>query len=317
MKILANDGISAKGAELLKKEASFELFQDHIPQEELSKFINQQQIDVLLVRSATKVKSALMDACPSLKIIGRGGVGMDNIDVEYAQKKGIKVINTPDASSRSVAELVFAHLMGMLRYLYDSNRSMPLQGDTHFEALKKVYSNGRELKGKILGVLGAGRIGLEVIKLALSLGMEVKVFDPISKTRKVTIDFFDRQQVSFDVPIVAKEEVIKSSDFITLHVPSQKNPILGSEEFKMMKKGVGIINVSRGGLIDQKSFLKALNKGKVAYAAFDVFDQEPYPPIELLMHPALSLSPHIGGSTKEVQERIGLELAKKIISLHT
>lgn len=315
MKILANDGLSAKGAERLKK-ASFELFQDNILQDELPEFINRQQIEVLLVRSATKVKSALIDACPSLKLIGRGGVGMDNIDVEHAQKKGIKVVNTPNASSHSVAELVFAHIMGMARYLHDSNRSMPLQGDTHFEALKKVYSGGFELKSKTLGVLGAGRIGIEVIKIALALGMKVKVFDMVPGDRDVTLDFFDGQKISFIVPIVSKEEVLKSADFITLHVPKQKSMVLTKEEFKMMKKGAGIINASRGGLIDEKALLTALNRGKIAYAAFDVFNEEPKPSVELLMHPAVSLSPHIGGSTREAQERIGLELAEQIISFY-
>ncbi len=315
IKILANDGLSPKGANLLKK-ASFELFQDNISQNELSEFINRQQIEVLLVRSTTKVQAALIDACLSLKLIGRGGVGMDNIDVEYVQKKGIKVINTPNASSHSVAELVFAHIMSMARYLHDSNRSMPLQGDTHFEALKKVYSSGCELRGKTLGVLGAGRIGLEVIKVALALGMKVKVFDMIPEDRQVTIDFFDGRKISFNVPVVSKEEVLKSSDFITLHVPRQKNMILGKEEFKMMKKGSGIVNTSRGGLIDEKSLLTALNRRKIAYAAFDVYNEEPKPSVELLMHPAVSLSPHIGGSTRESQERIGLELAEQIISFY-
>ncbi|XOD68608.1 MAG: D-2-hydroxyacid dehydrogenase [Flavobacteriales bacterium AspAUS03] len=312
MKILANDGLSTSGITALK-DAGFEFIEQKVAQDQLARFINEYQVEILLVRSTTKVPQILIDICTGLKLIGRGGVGLDNIDVAYARKKGVEVINTPEASSHSVAELVFSHLFGMARFLHETNREMPLQGDQNFKTLKKNYSKGIELKGKTLGVIGAGRIGKAVMKIALGTGMDLKVFDQTPDDHTVTLNFFDGQEVSFKIPIVSKEEVLKKSDFITLHVPKQDHPILSEREFAVMKRGVGIINTSRGGLVNESNLLKALNTGQVAYAGLDVFENEPTPSMKVLMHPQLSLSPHIGGSTQEAQDQIGIELAQQII----
>ncbi len=314
MKILANDGIAQSGIDALEK-SGFEIITTTVAQEQLQKYINENQIVGLLVRSATKVRKDLIDGCPCLKLIGRGGVGMDNIDVAYAKEKGLHVINTPAASSESVAELVFAHLFGGVRFLYDSNRNMPLDGDNKFKQLKKSYAGGTELRGKTLGVIGFGRIGRATAKVALGIGMKVVYFDPFMEKASVEVSFFDGQSVSFDFESQSKEVVIASSDFITLHVPAQKEYVIGKMELESMKDGVGIVNAARGGVLDEVALIEALENGKVGFAGLDVFESEPSPEIKILMHPNISLTPHIGAATGEAQDRIGNELATQIIAL--
>lgn len=314
MKVLANDGISKSGIKALEA-GGFEVITTTVAQEQLADYINKNNIVVLLVRSATTVRKDLIDACPGLKIIGRGGVGMDNIDVEYAKSKGLHVINTPASSSHSVAELVFAHLFGLVRFLHNSNREMPLDGDTKFGELKKAYAKGTELKGKTLGVFGFGRIGQATAKVAIGVGMKVIAYDPFIEKADLELDFFDGQTLNFEIKTISKEEVIKQSDFITLHVPAQKEYVIGKNEFKAMKDGVIIVNASRGGVIDEVALVQAILDGKVARAALDVFEKEPKPEIQLLMNPALSLTPHTGAATNEAQDRIGTELASQIISI--
>ncbi|MFC6098629.1 D-2-hydroxyacid dehydrogenase [Olivibacter domesticus] len=311
MKLLANDGIDPLGKELLEK-AGFTVDTNHIPQEELKERL--QAYDAITVRSATKVREDLINACPNLKLIGRGGVGMDNIDVEYARNKGIAVVNTPAASSQSVAELVFAHLYNGVRFLYDSNRKMPHEGDSNFAGLKKAYAKGVELKGKTLGVIGFGRIGQETAKVALGVGMDVIASDFVSVPASLTLNLSGGASVEVPVKQVDTEELIRTADFISLHVPFLDKAVLGKEEFDLMKDGVGIVNASRGGTIDELALLEALNSGKVSFVGLDVFENEPTPRKELLVHPRVSLTPHIGAATNEAQERIGEELANIIIS---
>ena len=314
IKVLANDGISESGIASMKKE-NIEVLTTTVAQDQLGRFINDENISVLLVRSATKVRKDLIDVCPNLKVVGRGGVGMDNIDVEYAKSKGIHVINTPAASSISVAELVFSHLFGMVRFMHDSNRIMPLEGDTKFKELKKKYAKGKELKGKTLGLFGLGRIGKEVAKIAIGVGMKVIATDQFIDQTDIKLEFYDGQSLNFQVKSIQAGEVLRNADFITLHIPAQEKPVLGEEEFKKMKRGVGIINAARGGVIDENALLEAINEEKVSYAGLDVFENEPNPEIKILMSPKLSLTPHIGAATVEAQERIGVELAEQIKSL--
>ena len=314
MKILANDGISANGVEELET-AGFEVSTVTVAQEQLENYINNEGIVALLVRSATKVRRDLIDACPSLKIIGRGGVGMDNIDVEYARNKGLHVINTPAASSESVAELVFAHLFSGVRFLYDSNRSMPLDGESKFNALKKAYAKGTELRGKTLGVIGFGRIGQATAKIGLGLGMKVIAHDTFMEKAAVTLPFFDGQSVTFDIDIQSKETVLKEADFITLHVPAQKEFVIGAGEIEMMKDGAGLVNAARGGVVNEVAMVAALKSGKLSFAGVDTFENEPTPAIQVLMTSNVSLTPHIGAATIQAQQRIGSELATQIISI--
>lgn len=339
-KILTNDGIDEQGKLLLEK-AGFIIVTEKVSQENLAKAINDNGYVGLTVRSATKVRRDVIDACPNLKLIGRGGVGMDNIDVEYAKAKGIEVVNTPAASSLSVAELVFAHLFSLVRSLHDSNRQMPLKGSTEFASLKKKYSEGTELFGKTIGIIGFGKIGQTVGRIALGMGMKVIVHDLFVKETKIEIilagnmlmpnefarspdvsnpDMCDdlsrefihcRDKISVLIKSVSLDTLLMQSDFITLHVPGGK--LITKKEFEKMKDGVILINTSRGGVIDENDLLNALNAGKIAGAGLDVFENEPAPKQELLQHPKISLTPHIGASTKEAQERIGIELAEKII----
>lgn len=314
MKILANDGISQNGITALEK-AEFEVLTTTVAQEQLASFINEHNVDALLVRSATKVRKELIDTCPGLKLIGRGGVGLDNIDVAYAKSKGLHVINTPAASSDSVAELVFAHLFGGIRFLYDANRNMPLEGDSNFKELKKSYSKGAELRGKTMGIFGFGKIGQATARLAIGAGMKILYCDPEVEESQIALSFYDGQQVTFSLKSSNKDQVLKQADYISLHIPEQQNYVLGKSEFSKMKKGVGIINAARGGVLDEVALVAALEDGTVSFAGLDVFESEPHPEIKILMHPNISLSPHIGAATLEAQQRIGLELADQIVSL--
>lgn len=315
MKILANDGLDQSGIDALT-EKGFEVITNKVPQDLLINYINENQIRTILVRSATQVRKELIDACPSIEIIGRGGVGMDNIDVDYARSKNIHVINTPSASSESVAELVFAHLFSGARFLHDSNRKMPALGDSEFAKLKKSYEKGIELRGKTIGIVGMGRIGQEVARIALGLGMRVIAADSNVGRASIKVKFYNNQFINVDIETEPIEGVLKHADFITLHVPAQKNGyMIGEKEFDIMKKGVAIVNCSRGGVIDEEALIAALDSGKVAFAGLDVFINEPTPSKNILNHPKISLTPHTGASTVEAQDRIGLSLADQICSI--
>lgn len=314
-RILANDGIDANGKKILEA-AGFEVDTNKIPQEELAEKLK--NYDAILVRSATKVRKDLIDACPNLKLIGRGGVGMDNIDVAYAKNKGVAVINTPASSSVSVAELVFTHIFSGARFIQITNRVMPESGNTEFNNLKKTASNGIELQGKTMGVYGFGRIGQEVAKIAIGLGMKVLAFDPYVSNVDISLDLpalGQNSRIKVTINTVSEESVITHSDFITFHVPFNEGDkaIVDAAKMAKMKKGVGLINCSRGGVISEADLLVALNSGQVAFAGLDVFEKEPPVNMDVLKHPHVSLSPHIGGSTVEAQNRIGIELAEKVI----
>lgn len=308
MKILANDGIAANGKEALEA-AGHEVIETKVAQEQLANYIPENNVDVLLVRSATKVCKDLIDACPDLKMIGRGGVGMDNIDVEYAREKGINVFNTPASSSQSVAELVMAHLWGMVRFLHDSNRQMPLEGDTKFKELKKAYGKGIELQGKTLGIIGCGRIGQALAKMAVGIGMNVICHDHNGEDVKVTLKFANGASVDYDVKNVSMDELLATSDFISLHVSGAGKTLIGEAEMKKMKAGSYLVNTARGGTIDEVALLQQLEDGHIAGAALDVFVDEPTPAMQVLMNRHLSLSPHIGAATEEAQDRIAMEIA--------
>ena len=314
MKVLANDGISESGKNKLEKYG-FVVDLTKVSQEQLVDYINDNEISVILVRSATQVRADIIDNCPSIKIIGRGGVGMDNIDVEYAKSKGINVINTPAASSKSVAELVFSHLFGCVRFLHESNRSMPLDGDSKFKDLKKSYAKGSELAGKTIGIVGFGRIGQEVAKIGIGVGMNVIFHDKFNDQSEIKLNFFDGQNLSFKLSSSSFEEVLSNSDFITIHIPASDKYIIDSNEFKKMKQGSGILNLSRGGIINEEELIKNIDSGKISFAAIDTFEGEPNPSIKILMNPNISLTPHIGAATNEAQDRIGIELADKIFDI--
>ena len=314
MKVLANDGISKSGILVLEK-AGFEVITNKVNQEDLINFINSEKVEVILVRSATQVRKDIILGCPSLKIIGRGGVGMDNIDVEFAKENGLEVINTPAASSQSVAELVMGHLFSISRSIYDSNRNMPNASNGEFKTLKKKYAKGAELRGKTIGIIGFGRIGQFTAKYALGNGMNVVAFDPFINEISISLEIANQ---NLDVPIkmCSMDDLLSKADYISLHVPMPKdgNALIGANEFAKMKDGVRIVNAARGGVIDEDALLEAISNGKVADAALDVFVGEPNPRKDLISNEKIALTPHIGAATSEAQDRIGTELGDKIIS---
>jgi len=315
MKILANDGLSKSGVNRFT-QAGHEVFEHRVAPEQLPDFISENGIEILLVRSNTQVTRELLDQCPSLKLIGRGGIGLDNIDTDYAEELGIAVVNTPKASSRSVAELVFAHFFTLARYLHESNRLMPLEGESQFKALKKSFSNAVELEGKTLGVIGFGSVGQEVVKMGISLGMHVKVCTRSPRTETLELRFFDSQKVSFEITTTNDmQDFLKDLDFLSINTPKTKEYIVDTPQFEQMKPGIRIVNTARGGVINEVTLLDAIEEGIVSGAALDVFESEPHPELPLLMNSGLSLSPHLGGSTLDAQEKIGLELAERILSI--
>lgn len=297
MKVLLNDGLDKKAVAKLS-ELGFHVDNKHIEVEDLGKAL--WDYDVLVVRSATKVRENIIREAKDggrLKLIIRGGVGVDNIDVSVAKSLGIDVLNTPSASSASVAELTIGHMFAVSRFIGASNVSMR---EGKWE--KKKYK-GIELKGKTLGLIGSGRIAKEVAIRASALGMNV-----IYTNRTGANESFK------DYIYVSLEELIKTSDFISLHIPFDKNKgaVIGAEEINMMKNGVYIINCARGGVVDENALLEGLNSGKIAGAGIDVFKEEPTKNISLINHQNVSVTPHIGASTIEAQERIGEEVVSII-----
>jgi D-3-phosphoglycerate dehydrogenase len=314
IRILANDGISDDG-KLLMEEAGYEVVTKKVPQNELCEAIG--NYEVLLVRSATKVTEEVIRAGKNLKMIGRGGVGLDNIDVAFAESKGIVVFNTPAASSQAVAELAFGHMFNLARFLHQSNRNMSLDGLNTFDAQKKNYSSGIQLRGKSLGIIGFGRIGQEVARIGLALGMNVLPTDLIINEANIDINIFANEKVTMNIhiPTVPYNVVLAKSDFISLHIPfGGGKPLIGASEIATMKKGVFLINTARGGAIDETALIEALNSGHVGGAGLDVFENEPTPKESLLTHPRVSLTPHIGAATLEAQANIGLEIADRVIA---
>lgn len=299
MRILITDGIEKSGLDLLLK-AKLEVVQKTLSPAELVQEIG--GYEAIIVRSATKVTKEVIDAGKRLKTIARGGVGLDNIDVVYAKTKGIKVLNTPKASSVSVAELAIAHMLAMGRFLPMSNLQMRQQ-----KWPKKEFSKGIEVTGKTLGVIGLGNIGKEVAKRAIGLMMNVVATDPVVTS------------TDLNVKLMSLDELLKISDYITLHVPLDKvkGALITKNELAKMKNGVILINCARGGVVVEKDLLDALNSGKVAYAGLDVYEHEPPTPdeFELINHPRVSVTPHIGASTIEAQDRVGIEIAEKVIDV--
>ncbi len=313
MKILVNVGISTNAISLLE-ESNFEVITTNVAQEQLENYINEEHINAILISNSIEITQELIDGCPSLNLIGCSGIHLDNIDVQYAKDQGLHIINTPEASSNSIAELVFAHALGMTRNLHQSNREMPLEGDSNFRGLKKLYW-GNELRGKTIGLIGMEQTAIATAKIALGMGMKVLMFDYEPKEITIEFEFFDGQTTNFNFHSVDVNELLTESDFISVHVPNQDTSILSTSQFEKMKDGVGIINCTYSGLIDEIALVNAIESGKIRYAALDVFENEPNPEIQLLMNPNLSLSPNIATATLESQDKMGIELATQVTAL--
>ena len=308
VKILANDGIHPDGKTLLE-EADYQVDTEKVAQEDLPQTLP--DYDVIIVRSATKVRKDLIDQCPNLKVIARAGVGLDNIDVAYAREKGIQVYNTPAASSQAVAELVFTHMFNMARFVNRANRELAGEG-SDFKGLKKAYSKGVQLRGKTLGIIGFGRIGQEVARIGLGLGMNVLATDPNVDEVNIDINLYQSEDIRLTVNMETSDwdTVLSKSDFLTFHVPSIGRALLGPSEIAQLKDGAFVVNTARGGIIDEQALLEALDSGKIAGAGLDVFENEPTPMKELLHHPNVSVSPHIGASTLEAQAKYRLGIGR-------
>ena len=291
MKVLISDGLSKKGQEILEN-AGIECVNEHYSPEELVEKIK--DYECILVRSATQVPKEVIDAGGKLVCIARGGAGIDNIDHQYAKTKGIPTLNTPAANSASVAELAVAHMFSLARFLHKSNVTMR-QGEWN----KKQYK-GIELNGKTLGLVGCGKIGQLTAGRAAALGMKVIGYDPYVKDAD-------------GIEMLAMDDVLAKADFVSLHVPKQAEPVIAAAEIAKMKDGVYIINCARGGVVDEAALLDALNSEKVAGAGIDVYAEEPTKNTELVSHPNVSVTPHVGASTAEAQERVGTEIAEKIV----
>lgn len=312
MKILANDGISNEGKIALEK-AGYTVITDKVAQDDLIDYVNANNVEIILVRSATTIRQVVIDACPGLKLLGRGGVGMDNIDVAYAMEKGLSVINTPASSSQSVAELVMGHLFAGARFLHDSFKHMET-GD--FSALKKKYAKGIELRGKTIAIVGFGRIGQSLASYALGCGMKVIAVNNHDITAEIPLTIHGVGEIKVTIHSTHDlHAALKEADFISLHIPKQADgsAVIQKVEFDLMKKGVVIANAARGGVIDESALLEAIAEGKVAYAGLDVFENEPNPRADLLNNEKIGTTPHIGAATGEAQDRIGLELADLIV----
>lgn len=295
--ILITDGIEKEAARKLR-ELNFNVIEQFYEKEVLGDKLK--DVDVLVVRSATKVTKDVIDKAlegKKLKLIVRGGVGLDNIDVKYAEANGIKVMNTPNASSISVAELTIGQLFVLARFINTANVTMR---DGKWE--KKKYK-GTEINGKTLGLIGFGRIAKEVAKRAELLGMDV-----------IYTDIMGEAQGFSKYRFCDMEEVLEKADFLSLHIPFDKNKgaVITEKEINKMKDGAYLINCARGGLVDEKDLLKALDEGKLSAAAIDVYEQEPTLNLDLVNHPRVSPTPHIGASTVEAQERIGEEIVNVI-----
>ena len=299
-KILVADPISSKGVEALKADGLFEvLVKTGLKEEELKPIIN--DCVGLIVRSQTKVTSTLLKAAPLLKVIGRAGVGIDNVDVEAATQEGIVVMNAPDGNTISTAEHAFSLLLSVARNIPQAHASMKA-GEWDREKYKGV-----ELYHKTIAILGMGRIGTEVARRALAFGMKVLVYDPYLSLTKAN---------ALQVELVEKlEELLPHADFITVHMPltEETRHMIGQKEIALLKKGVRLINCARGGLIDEAALAEGLSSGHIAGAALDVFEEEPLSataPLRSL--PKLVLTPHLGASTAEAQELVGIEIAQSV-----
>ena len=297
IKVLTNDGLQQEAIDNLKL-LGIEVSNYHYSKEELKNILK--DFDVITIRSATKIDSDILDSLTNksnLKLIIRAGVGVDNIDVTYANKLGIEVRNTPNASSDSVAELAIAHMFSVARFLADSNFTMRM-GSWN----KKEYE-GVELAGKTLGIIGMGRIGRSLAKKASAIGMNVVYYTIEGKYDDLTYKF------------ESLEDLLSTSDFISLHVPYDKKTgyLIGKREFELMKEGVYLINCARGKVVDEEALVEALDNGKVAGAGIDVFEQEPTLNKKLINHKRVSVTPHVGASTKEAQDRIASEVVNIII----
>lgn len=313
MKILANDGLSSNATAILV-ENNFEIITTKVAQEQLIPFINNNNIEVLIIRNATKVRLNLLLDCPALKVICKGGNKFEREVELQISASGKQLIYAEESTSIAIAEMVFAHLFSGARMLYDANRLMPLEGDSNFDSLQKGFASGQELRGKTLGIIGFNKSGKEVAKYATALGMRVLISDSTEENPEVSVDFYSSQSVCVILEDVDRKVLLASSDYISLHIDEQEDYVISKSDFDAMKDGVGIINCAFGRALNEVDLIAALEEEKVLFAGIDRFEEEPTPAIQVLMHPQISLSPNIARSSIDVQDRTDLEFATFLLS---
>lgn len=311
MNILVTDGLSQAAVSQLT-EAGFNVLSVKVAQSQLKEYINAKNIEGIISRT-TFIENEVVTGAPQLKFIAVIGDEQVVSSVAEAEKNGIQFISAPVAATRSVAELVFAHILGGSRFLHHSNRNMPLEGDMNFKDLRNFYSGGIELQGKTIGIIGFGKIGQEIAKIALGFGMKVIATDPNVVGAKLQLKIQD-QNVEIGLKTVNLEQVLENSDIISLSVSEQKKPIIGAKEIALMKPNAGIVNISNGNAIDEEALIEALEDSKLKFAGLDTYDNEPTPAIKLLMNERISLTPHIGGLTGAATDNAGDVIAKEIIA---
>jgi D-3-phosphoglycerate dehydrogenase len=312
MKLLINHKVSEININLLAS-SGYDVSSITVAQNQLIEYLNDHNFEALITNSNTVVDKKFIDLCPNIKIIGCNTAYLNYEDIKYANTHNIKLINTSEGYTVAVAELVFAHLLGMVRFLHQTNREMPLEGDQRFKTLKNHFSNGTELKGKTLGIIGLGKIGKEVAKIAIGLGMKIIATSFVVKNDTIKLSFYDGRTLEFDIETKPLEFLLKNADFISIHTPYKGSPLIDTKEINLMKNGVGIINTSEGGTLNEIALINAIETNKIKYAALDVFENEPKPEIPILMNSAISLSPHIGGATIEAAFKAEEILVNKFI----
>lgn len=316
MRILANDGLDKEAVQEIKNKG-WELFLEKIPEDKISHFCNHNKIDVIIVRSATKLSKKVIEELNHTKYIIRAGIGTDNIDLDSAKAKNIKVLTTPEASVNSVAELTISLIFAALRNIKYAFTQMPLQGSKKFTLLKNELSKGEEAYGKTIGIIGAGKIGKKVAEKTLLLGLHPLFYDPYVYEISLLINFLDYKVVKV-FKTISLAELIKLSDIISIHAnyPRENGPIITKKEIEQMKDGVIIINTARGYCVNENDIIEGLNSGKIKAYCVDVFEGEPTPKAELLAHPNVFATPHIGASTIQAQRKIGKEIVNMLLNLN-
>ncbi len=311
MKILGTN-LTLKAKEILKN-AQMEIIEEQVSQSKLINFVEEHFIEGIIFDTLEHFNSDIIDACPHIKLIAFKEEIEENSDIQFAKDQGIHIIDIQESTATSKAELCIAHLTGMVRFLHQSNREMPLEGDMNFENLHHNFI-GTELKGKTLGIIGINSVCKELVRISIGLGMKPLITDHEPKNLSVPVEFFDGQTIDFQLEYSDFNELISQSDFLIINTSGNGVYIIDDYHFEKMKKGVGIISISKGG-VNEIALINAIENKKVMFAGLDVFENQPNPEIQLLMNPELSLSPNLSSQTYEAQIKISEELANAIVDV--
>lgn len=312
MKILANDGLHEKAINLLESKG-FEVIMTKVAQEQVANYINKNNIEILIISKATRVDEKLINNTNNLKAVAKLSDDFEDIDLVASKKQKIKLFKANHATIQSKAEIIIAHLLTGAKQLHQTNRELPLEGDTNFKELHKYFSQGHEIKGKTIGLIGIDEIGIAVAKLAIGLGMNVIYYHPTKQSITFEINILNLHKIKINLNSIDKEIVLQSADYISIHLEEEQSYIIDEKAFGLLKKGVGLVNIQRGKIIDEVALIDALNDNSLSFAGLDAFENQPFPEIQLLMHPKISMSPNIASNNENTEEKIGMEVANLLI----